>query len=113
MAAHLTGMLGTLHALPLTYNKDMQEDKEHLFDAVDTLLLVLPAVTGMVATMKVNAARDTASRLKALGNIWPTDIGLEIPQNGEPRTGLSMGEHAALTALEWQIAREALAVVRG
>jgi len=37
----------------------------------------------------------------------PGDIGIEIPQNGEPRTRLSMGEHAALTALEWQITREA------
>jgi acetyl-CoA C-acetyltransferase len=57
--------------------------------------------------MKVNAARDTASRVKALGAIRPGDIGLEIPQNGEPRTRMSMGEHAALTALEWQITREA------
>ena len=57
--------------------------------------------------MKVNAAKDTAGKLKALGSIRPGDIGLEIPQNGEPRTGLSMGEHAALTALEWQISREA------
>ena len=57
--------------------------------------------------MKVNAARDTAGKLKALGAIRPGDIGLEIPQNGEPRTRLSMGEHAALTALEWQITREA------
>jgi acetyl-CoA C-acetyltransferase len=56
--------------------------------------------------MKVNAARDTASRVKALGAIRPGDIGLEIPQNGEPRTRLSMGEHAALTALEWQVGRE-------
>jgi acetyl-CoA C-acetyltransferase len=56
--------------------------------------------------MKVNAARDTAGRIKALGAIRPGDIGLEIPQNGEPRTRLSMGEHAALTALEWQITRE-------
>jgi len=56
--------------------------------------------------MKVNAARDTKGRLAALGAIRPTDIGLDIPQNGEPRTGLSMGEHAALTALEWQIGRE-------
>jgi acetyl-CoA C-acetyltransferase len=55
--------------------------------------------------LKVNAARDTASRLKALAAIRPGDIGLDIPQNGEPRTGLSMGEHAALTALEWQIGR--------
>lgn len=57
--------------------------------------------------MKVNAARDTAGRVKALGAIRPGDIGLEIPQNGEPRTKLSMGEHAALTALEWEITREA------
>ena len=45
-------------------------------------------------------------RLKALAAIRPGDIGLAIPQNGEPRTGLSMGDHAALTALEWQITRE-------
>ena len=56
--------------------------------------------------MKVNAAKDTKGRLTALGQIRPTDIGIEIPQNGEPRTKLSMGEHAALTALEWQISRE-------
>ncbi len=56
--------------------------------------------------MKVNASRDTVGRVKALGAIRPGDIGLEIPQNGEPRTGLSMGDHAALTALEWQVSRE-------
>ena len=57
--------------------------------------------------MKVNMARDTTSKLKALGAIRPGDIGIEVPQNGEPRTRLSMGEHAALTALEWRITREA------
>jgi acetyl-CoA C-acetyltransferase len=56
--------------------------------------------------MRVNAARDTRARLRALAQIRPTDIGLSIPQNGEPRTRLSMGEHAALTALEWRIGRE-------
>ena len=56
--------------------------------------------------MKVNAAKDTKSRLAALAAIRPGDISLAIPQNGEPRTGLSMGDHAALTALEWQITRE-------
>src|SRR6188472_2878758 len=56
--------------------------------------------------MKVNAARDLKSRVRALAQIRPTDIGLAIPQNGEPRTRLSMGEHAALTALEWRIGRE-------
>jgi acetyl-CoA C-acetyltransferase len=56
--------------------------------------------------MKVNAARDTRGRLTALAQIRPTDIGLDVPRNGEPRTQLSMGEHAALTALEWRIGRE-------
>jgi acetyl-CoA C-acetyltransferase len=56
--------------------------------------------------MRVNAARDTRGRLTALAQIRPGDIGLSIPQNGEPRTKLSMGEHAALTALEWRIGRE-------
>src|SRR5262245_42916255 len=56
--------------------------------------------------LKVNAAKDTRGRLTALAQIRPGDIGLAIPQNGEPRTGLSMGEHAALTAVEWQIGRE-------
>ncbi len=56
--------------------------------------------------LKVNAARDTKARLAALAAIRPGDIGLAIPQNGEPRTGLSMGDHAALTALEWQVGRE-------
>ncbi|WP_185994820.1 acetyl-CoA C-acetyltransferase [Nocardioides campestrisoli] len=56
--------------------------------------------------MKVNAAKDTKGKLLALGQIRPGDIGLEIPQNGEPRTGKSMGEHAALTALEWRVGRQ-------
>jgi argininosuccinate lyase len=48
IAARLVGMHGVLHGLPLTYNKDMQEDKEHLFDAADTLDLCLQAATGML-----------------------------------------------------------------
>ena len=58
--------------------------------------------------LEVNRAKDTAGPARgARRKIRPGDIGLAIPQNGEPRTGLSMGEHAALTALEWQITREA------
>ena len=56
--------------------------------------------------VRVNSARDMRARLTALSQIRPGDIGLDIPKNGEPRTGLSMGEHAALTALEWKIGRE-------
>jgi argininosuccinate lyase len=53
----LAGLLSTLKGLPLAYNRDLQEDKEPLFDAVDTLRLVLPAYTGMVATMRFDTDR--------------------------------------------------------
>ncbi len=49
MVAHLAALHGVIHALPLTYNKDLQEDKEHLFDAVDTLELCFAAARGMLA----------------------------------------------------------------
>src|ERR671916_34048 len=48
VVARLTALHGVMHGLPLTYNKDMQEDKEHLFDAVDTLDLCLQAAAGML-----------------------------------------------------------------
>ncbi|PVG83836.1 acetyl-CoA C-acetyltransferase [Nocardioides gansuensis] len=55
----------------------------------------------------LNSAKDLKARLAILATIRPGDIGLDAPSNGEPRTRLSMGEHQALTALEWQITREA------
>jgi argininosuccinate lyase len=61
LIGNLTGLLATLKALPLAYDRDLQEDKEPVFDAVDTLLLVLPAVTGMIATMRVCTARLEAA----------------------------------------------------
>lgn len=51
---HLMGMLTTMKGIPLAYNKDMQEDKEGVFDAVDTLMMCLPVFTRMIATMTVN-----------------------------------------------------------
>ncbi len=56
--------------------------------------------------LDVNRARTAADRLKALSRIRPKDIVPEIPRNAEPRTGLSMGEHCALTTLEWGVTRE-------
>jgi argininosuccinate lyase len=50
-----------MHALPLTYNKDMQEDKEHLFDAVDTLELCLAAATGMIEGIAFDRERLAAA----------------------------------------------------
>src|SRR5690348_7809247 len=53
----LVSLLTVLKGLPLAYDRDLQEDKEPVFDAVDTLLLVLPAVAGMVATMTIDVDR--------------------------------------------------------
>ena len=50
---HLMGLLTIMKGLPLAYNKDMQEDKEPVFDAVDTVKMCLPVFTGMIATMRV------------------------------------------------------------
>ncbi|MFJ2029727.1 argininosuccinate lyase [Streptosporangium sp. NPDC087985] len=61
LVGNLVSLLTTLKGLPLTYNRDLQEDKEPVFDSVDTLLLVLPAVAGLVATMRVNTAKLEAS----------------------------------------------------
>ncbi|AKU17854.1 acetyl-CoA C-acetyltransferase [Luteipulveratus mongoliensis] len=57
--------------------------------------------------MEVNYAKTPQQRLKALTKIRPTQLAPEQPENSEPRTGLSMGEHQALTAAEWGITREA------
>ncbi len=57
VVAHLSAMHGVMHGLPLTYNKDMQEDKEHLFDAADTLDLCLRAATGMIGSMSFDRER--------------------------------------------------------
>jgi argininosuccinate lyase len=61
LIGHLTGMLATLKGLPFAYNRDLQEDKEPVFDAVDTLVLILPAMTGSVATLRFDSARMAAA----------------------------------------------------
>lgn len=57
--------------------------------------------------LELNRAKSLGARLRALTKIRPTQIVPDIPRNAEPRTGLSMGEHAAITAKEWHISREA------
>ncbi|PPG39915.1 argininosuccinate lyase [Pseudoclavibacter sp. RFBA6] len=57
LIGNLSGLLATLKALPLAYNRDLQEDKEPIFDSVETLELVLPAFTGMVATLTFHGER--------------------------------------------------------
>jgi argininosuccinate lyase len=57
VTAHLVGLHGVMHGLPLTYNKDMQEDKEHLFDAADTLDVCLQAAAGMLSGISFDRER--------------------------------------------------------
>ncbi|MDS1271392.1 argininosuccinate lyase [Lipingzhangella sp. LS1_29] len=72
LVGDLSGLLTTLKALPLAYNRDLQEDKEPAFDAVDTLTLLLPAVTGMVGTLTVHGERMGA--LAPQGFTLATDL---------------------------------------
>jgi argininosuccinate lyase len=76
----LTGILTTLKGLPLTYNRDLQEDKEPVFDAVDTLLLVLPAMAGLVATLRINEQR--LRDLAPAGFTLATDLAEYLVQRG-------------------------------
>ncbi|WP_150254743.1 argininosuccinate lyase [Nocardiopsis deserti] len=72
LVGDLTGLLTTLKGLPLAYNRDLQEDKEPVFDAVDTLHLLLPAMTGMVATLTFHTGR--MAELAPQGFSLATDI---------------------------------------
>ncbi|OHV71556.1 argininosuccinate lyase [Pseudofrankia sp. BMG5.36] len=82
LIGHLAGLLATLKGLPLAYDRDLQEDKEPVFDAVDTLLVVLPAVTGTVATMKVRAERLAAAAPD--GFSLATDVAEYLVRRGVP-----------------------------
>src|SRR4051795_13003548 len=57
IVGHLTALHGVVHALPLAYNKDLQEDKEHLFDTVDTIELALNAASGMIDGVRFKRER--------------------------------------------------------
>ena len=78
----LIGLLTTLKGLPLAYNKDMQEDKEGVFDAVDTVKMCLQVFTGMVATMKANTAN--MKRAAQTGFINATDLADYLVKKGLP-----------------------------
>ncbi len=78
----LTGLLATLKGLPLAYNRDLQEDKEPVFDALDSLDLLLPAVAGMVQTMTLNL--DRMRELAPQGFSLATDIAEWLVKQGVP-----------------------------
>ncbi|MDQ2757047.1 MAG: argininosuccinate lyase [Actinomycetota bacterium] len=82
LVGDLTGLLTTLKALPLAYNRDLQEDKEPVFDAVDTLEVLLPAFAGMVVTLTFHTDRLRA--LAPQGFALATDVAEWLVREGVP-----------------------------
>lgn len=82
LVGDLTGLLTTLKGLPLAYNRDLQEDKEPVFDAVDTLEVLLPAMTGMVATLRFRTER--MAELAPQGFALATDVAEWLVRQGVP-----------------------------
>ena len=82
LVGNLAGLLTTLKALPLAYNRDLQEDKEPVFDSVDTLEVLLPAFTGQVATLVFNV--DRMAELAPQGFSLATDIAEWLVRQGVP-----------------------------
>lgn len=78
----MTGLLATLKGLPLAYNRDPQEDKEPVFDAIDNLALLRPAVAGMVATSRFDYVRMAAQAPQ--GFCLATDIAEWLVKRNEP-----------------------------
>ncbi|WP_043564398.1 argininosuccinate lyase [Actinomyces israelii] len=78
----LAGLLATLKGLPLAYDRDLQEDKEPVFDAVDTLAVLLPAVAGMTGTMTLHYERMAA--LAPQGFSLATDVAEWLVRSGVP-----------------------------
>ncbi len=80
LIGNLTGLLATLKAQPLAYNRDLQEDKEPVFDSIDTLEVLLPAFTGMVASLSFNTERLAA--LAPQGHALATDVAEWLVRQG-------------------------------
>ncbi len=81
LVGNLVGLMTTLKGLPSTYDKDMQEDKEPVFDAVDTLAAALPVLTGLVETLRVREDRLIAALDPAM---FATDVADRLVRAGVP-----------------------------
>jgi argininosuccinate lyase len=79
---NLTGLMATLKALPLAYNRDLQEDKEPVFDSLDTLEVLLPAFAGQVATLTFHT--DRMAELAPAGFSLATDVAEWLVREGVP-----------------------------
>lgn len=81
LIGHVAGFLATLKGLPSTYNKDLQEDKESLFDAVDTMQRLLPVVAGVIQTLHLNKDKMRSALLEEL---LATDLADYLVRKGMP-----------------------------
>jgi argininosuccinate lyase len=82
LVGNLAGLMTTLKGLPLAYNRDLQEDKEPVFDSVDTLEVLLPAFTGLVATLTFHT--DRMAELAPQGFSLATDVAEWLVRQGVP-----------------------------
>ncbi|MBB5632115.1 argininosuccinate lyase [Cryobacterium mesophilum] len=82
LIGNLTGLLATLKGLPLAYNRDLQEDKEPVFDSVETLEVLLPAFTGMVSSLRFDTER--MAELAPQGFSLATDVADWLVRQGVP-----------------------------
>jgi argininosuccinate lyase len=94
----LTGLLATLKAQPLAYNRDLQEDKEPVFDSVAQLELLLPAMAGLVATLRFDV--DRMAELAPLGYTLATDLAEWLVARGVPFRVAHEAAGAAVRAAE-------------
>ena len=119
VAGHLMGLLTTMKGLPSGYNKDLQEDKQAVFDAEDTLAACLSAVTAVVGSLALNRGRAEAA---ASGLLLATDVADYLVGRGVPfrRAHEIVGalvrklvterrDFPSLTLAEWQAASELFA----
>jgi argininosuccinate lyase len=93
LIGHLTGFMTTLKGLPSTYNKDLQEDKEPLFDAFDTLDIVLPVVIAIILTLQLNPDKMRAA---LSDEMLATDLADYLVRKGMP---FRQAHHIAGTAV--------------
>ncbi len=82
LIGNLTGLLATLKGLPLAYNRDLQEDKEPIFDGIDQLHILLPAVAGMVGTLTFDRAR--MAEVAPMGFSLATDVADHLVRHRVP-----------------------------
>ena len=112
---HLTGLLATLKALPLAYDRDLQEDKEPVFDTVEQLLALLPAMAGMIATMRVDEQRLAEST--PTGHALATEVADWLVRGGVPfrdahEVSGALVRRAGADGLQlWELSDQAMASV--